>query len=219
MERKATEKKGRNMRRKMFLGVLLSVSLALLVAAQGRGPGAGAQRGGAAGSQPGQGGPEGGQRSGQAGAGKQGTLDQKLERIHATDQQRAQLKDCVQSADQVRERARQMAAAAKGESANSEEFRRRHEQLRQEIQIMQQERDRFMNGLTEEQRSTLQSRIRAMDRARDRLNDRLRLLNDEMGKPEPDRKRIRDHVTGVETAAREWQKQLREVSSEMGVRP
>jgi hypothetical protein len=58
-----------------------------------------------------------------------------------------------------------------------------------------------------------------MDQARDRLNDRLRLLNDEMAKPEPDPKRIRDHAAGVETAAKEWQKQLRETSSEMDVRP
>jgi hypothetical protein len=75
---------------------------------------------------------------------------------------------------------------------------------------LQQDRDRFVNGLTGEQRSKLHSRVRAMDQTRDCLNDRIRLLNYEMAKPEPDRKRIRAHAAGVETAAREWQKQFHE---------
>lgn len=84
---------------------------------------------------------------------------------------------------------------------------------------MQQEHDRFMNGLSDEQRAGMQGRTRSMDQARDRLNNRVQQLDDELAKPEPDRKRMREHATEVEKAMKEWQKQYRNMGSDMGIEP
>jgi chromosome segregation ATPase len=84
---------------------------------------------------------------------------------------------------------------------------------------MQQDRDRLILSLREEQRQPLQERIRKMDLARDRLNERIRLLDTEMAKPEPDRKRLRDQAKDVEKATNEYQKRLRETAKDMGVEP
>jgi len=82
---------------------------------------------------------------------------------------------------------------------------------------MQQEHDRFMNGLSDEQRAGMQDRIRSMDRSRDRLNNRLQQLDGELAKAEPDRKRIREHATELDKAMKEWQKQYRNMGSDMGI--
>jgi chromosome segregation ATPase len=74
-----------------------------------------------------------------------------------------------------------------------------------------------MFSLREEQREPLQDRIRKMDLARDRLKEQIGLLDTEMAKPEPDRKRVRDRAKDVEKATNEYQKRLRETAKDMGV--
>jgi chromosome segregation ATPase len=211
------------MKSNLLLTTLISITFTLPLAAQGRGQGGGggAQRGGgqpAPSGQPtpsGQRGPsDAGQRGQQSGAGQQQTRE---ERIRATEQQRSQYETCTQSGNRVSDRARTMAQAAKSGGANKAEFQRLHEQLQQEIRTMQQDRDRFMNSLSQQQRTELQDRIRKMDQARDRLNDRTRLLDSEMAKPDPDQKRIRSYAQDVEKATKEYQKQLAETAREMGV--
>jgi hypothetical protein len=110
-----------------------------------------------------------------------------------------------------------MAQAARTQGANNGEFLRLHDQLRQEIRAMQQDRDRFMSSLTDEQRQMLQARIRRLDQSRDRLNERIRLLDEEIVKPDPDQKRLRDGSRDIEKAANEYQKRLRETARDMGV--
>jgi chromosome segregation ATPase len=110
-----------------------------------------------------------------------------------------------------------MAQAAQGGGANNTEFRRLHEQLQQEIRTMQQDRDRFMNALTQQQRTELQDHIRKMDQTRDRLNDRVRLLDSEIAKSDPEQKRLRSYAKDVDKAATEYQKRLQETAREMGM--
>jgi len=76
-----------------------------------------------------------------------------------------------------------------------------------------------MNGLSDEQRAGMQDRIRQMDQSRDRLNNRMQQLDDELAKPSPDHQRIREHATEVEKAMKEWQKQNRNMGSDMGIQP
>ncbi len=209
-----------NKRAVTFAAALL-LAAAPVVVAQGHGQGGGGQRQRPPSGQQGQR-PDMSQRGGQQGQGQgqqQGTRDQQRQRIHATDQQRGQYENCTQSADRVRTQARKMADAAKGGGANNAEFRQQHQQLRQEIRTMQQENDRFMNGLSDEQRAGMQDRIRNMDQARDRVNNRMQQLDDELAKPEPDRKRIREHATEMDKAMKEWQKQYRNMGSDMSIQP
>jgi hypothetical protein len=153
----------------------------------------------------------------QPGGGQQDTHAEQRERIRATEQQRVQVENCTKSENQVRQRAREMAEAAKRGGVNNQDFIRLHEQLRQEMRTMQQERDRFMTSLSEEQGSVLQDRIRKMDQSRDRLNDQVRLLEAEMAKPNPDPKRISNYSHDLDKAMNEWQKRFRETTRDMGV--
>jgi chromosome segregation ATPase len=205
-------------KRALIFAAALLLAAAPVVVAQGRGgKGGGGQHQGQPSGQQGQQ-PDMGQRGGQQGQGQQqGTGAQQRQQIHATNQQRGQYENCTQSSDRVRTQAHKMADAAKGGGANNAEFREQHQQLRNEIRTMQQENERFMNGLSDEQRAGMQDRTRSMDQARDRLNNRMQQLDEEIAKPEPDRKRIGAHVTEVEKAMKEWQKQYRNMGSDMGI--
>jgi len=203
----------------LALAVVVLLAASPVLYAQ-RGGGGGGQRGGGGGMQ-GQrpttvGQPQGGQQ-GQGQGQQQGTRDQQRQRIHATDQQRGQYNTCTQSAVRVRTQARDMAKAAKGGGVNNEQFRQEHAQLRNEIQTMQQEHDRFAQGLSEDQRASLQDRIRKMDQARDRVHTQSQQMDQEMTQANPDAKRIATQAREMEKAMKEWQKQYRGLGSEIGV--
>lgn len=159
--------------------------------------------------------PRGGQQ-GQVGA-QTGTRDQQRQRIHATDQQQDQYRTSTQAADRVRTQARDMAKAAKSGGANNEQFRQQHAQLRNDIQTMQQEHDRFAQGLSEEQRVAVQDRIRRMDQARDRIHTQSQQMDQEMSQANPDAQRIATRAREMEKAMKEWQKQYRSLGSEISI--
>jgi chromosome segregation ATPase len=112
-----------------------------------------------------------------------------------------------------------MAEAAKGGGANNPEFREQHQRLREEIRTMQQEHDRFMQALSEEQRAAMQDRIRKMDQARERLHTQLQGMDQELNQANPDPKRLETQTREMERATREWQKQYRSMGSDMGISP
>lgn len=202
----------------LALAAIVSLAASPVLYAQ-RGGGGGGQRGGAGGGQ-GQrptttGRPQGGQQ-GQVGA-QTGTRDQQRQRIHATDQQGNQYRTSTQAADRVRTQARDMAKAAKGGGVKNEEFRQQHAQLRNDIQTMQQDHDRFAQGLSEEQRAAVQDRIRRMDQARDRLHTQSQQMDQEMSRANPDAQHIATQAREMEKAMKEWQKQYRSLGSEIGI--
>jgi hypothetical protein len=82
---------------------------------------------------------------------------------------------------------------------------------------MQQEHDRFMQGLSDEQRAVLQDRIRKMDQARDRIHMQSQEMVQEMSQASPDRQRIATQAREMERAIKDWQKQYRGLGSDMGI--
>jgi chromosome segregation ATPase len=144
----------------------------------------------------------------------QRTQDQTRGLIHATDQQRDQLKACDQSAGQVRKQARALAAVAKSGGANNGDFMRQRDQLHEQIQAMQRDHQQFVSGLTSSQQASLADRIRAMDRDREQINSRIRQLDAELAKPDPQRKRIEEHAREIEKAMKDWQQQYRRTQSD-----
>jgi len=212
-------KRSMTMKREFLaLAAIVSLTASPVLYAQ-RGGGGGGQRGGGGGMQ-GQGptttGQQRGAQQGQGGA-QMGTRDQQRQRIHATDQQQDQYRTSTQAADRVRTQARDMAKAAKGGGVNNEEFRQQHTQLRNEIQTMQQEHDRFAQGLSEDQRASLQDRIRRMDQARDRVHTQSQQMDQEMTQANPDGKRVATQAREMEKAMNEWQKQYRNVASDLSI--
>jgi chromosome segregation ATPase len=145
----------------------------------------------------------------------QGAQDRTQVRIHATDQQRDQLKTCDLTADRIRTQARTLADAAKGSGANSAEFLRQRDQLRDQVRTMEQEHERLLNGLGAGQRTALEERLREMTRERQRLNTQLQSMNQELQNANPNRARIAEHAGAIEQAMNEWQKQSRAMQAQM----
>ncbi len=200
----------------LLAAIFLFFATSNLVQAQGRG--GGQSKGGTttAGQQGrGQGGNQGqmGSQKGQKG----GAQDRK--QVQATDLQRDQLRTCTSSADRIRQQARDMANAASGAGFKAEQARQQRDQLREQIQTMQQEHNRLIQGLSQEQKAQLQERIRLIDQQYDRAHNQLQAMDQELGQANPSGKHISQQAREIERAMNEWQKQYRNMSSEMGVKP
>lgn len=200
--------------RTLALAAILALSIAPALWAQGRGGGQG--RGGQQ---------EGRPQSGQQRGGQQGqrgehprTHEHQRKRMHTTEQQRRQYHTCTRSAERVRTQAREMAQAARGGGFNKQEFRQQHQQLQNAIQNMQEEHNRFVQGLTEEQKGDMQERIRKMEQSRERVREHLQQMDQELEQDNPNRKHIAEHAREMEKAVKEWQKQYRHMGSDMGIK-
>jgi hypothetical protein len=135
--------------------------------------------------------------------------------IHSVDRQRDQLKICTQSAEQVRTRARNMEESAGKAGFNTGQARRECTQLRKEIQVMTREHERFMQGLSDEQKTRFQNRISNMDQSRNRVMTSMQEMDNELNKntdPHPDR--VAGHAKAMHQAMHEWQKEYRYLESE-----
>lgn len=178
------------------------------LAAQGRGGGGPGRQ---AGSGPGQRGTAAGQQAGQ----------QDRQRIHMDttqrDQQRQRVRDCELAADQVRSQARTMARDAR-KGFDPAKAARERDQLHQNVQTMLQRHDQVLQGLTDPQRDRLRDRIHPLDQSRDRLQIRLREMDEELARSDPDGNRFTGRVRAVEDAARDWQARYRELARSMGLR-
>lgn len=112
-----------------------------------------------------------------------------------------------------------MAQAAKGAGFNSAELRQQHAQLHNQIRAMQEEHHRFMQGLREEQRAAMREHMREMERAQERVQTRLREMDEELKRPNPDRKRIAAQARKLEQAMNQCQEQYRKMGSDMDIQP
>lgn len=193
------------MKRKIFI---LGAALLLLVtvsAAQRRG------NAGMAGSQSGQHGATGKQGQRQMGSGL-GTRDEQRLRIHATDQQRQQLRDCTKSADRIRTRAREITRQFRNASVTPAQAMQWREQLRNDLQAMNENYELFMNDLSEEQQLAAQQTIEQIEQSRTQLLEFAELLDNELIAPELQHDRIRDQAQDTERAADQLKKHQTELA-------
>lgn len=194
----------------------LSITLVVLLLATPTAYGQGGSRG--AGGHDG-GGHRGGERSSQMGQQRTevGSKMHQRERIHATKEQHSQYRTCVQSAERVSSRARQMTQVAKGKAFNREQAQQYLEQLRNEIQMMEQNHQQFVEGLSEEQSAQIRERVRKMDKARERLNAHLHTIDQQLNQGEFNGKGVAKQAGEIEKAMKEWNKQYQKVGSDLGV--
>lgn len=205
------------MKTKVFLTAAILTLTLPPVWAQGHG---GGQHGGQGRPPQGQG---QGQQQGMGGDAGRGTMDrdrtQDRQRVHATDQQRDQLRSCDQSMDRVRTRARDMAKTAGGGNFSADQTRQHRDQLREQLRTMEQEHGQLMNGLNADQKQALEVRHRQMEQIHERMNARLQKMDKELGEATPNGKRVAEHARAVEREMKQLQKHNREMQSEMGVKP
>jgi hypothetical protein len=144
-----------------------------------------------------------------------GTAQRDQKQIHATTQQRNQIRSCDQAAEQIRQRARTLARTAQGTGVQAGTIREQAMQLRQQFRTMQEAHSRLLESLDAEQRILLQEHIRNMEQIRERAGMQLSTIETESARSDPDRKRIAEQARELEQYMKEWQKQYREMNRRM----
>ncbi len=190
--------------------ILFSLLLLSLPAAfpQGRGGGKGQGSGRGQGQGQQMGGNQGQGQPGMQGGNSQ--MDRK--RIHATQQQRDQIRGCDRLADGIRKQARKMAQTS-GNKFNADVANQQQSQIREQLRSMEQEHERLMNGLDAAQQQAWQEQIRNMNQSRQKLNLQQQQMDDEL-KGNRDPARIAARAKEMERTMETWRNQYRVLSSQ-----
>jgi hypothetical protein len=159
-----------------------------------------------------------GRRGRQAQGQSQGTMpsgsgQMERKRIHATSQQRDQIRSCDRLADGIRKQARKMAQSS-GNNFNPDEAIRQQSQIRDQIRSMEQEHERLVNSLDATQQQAWQERIRNMSQSRDRLNLQQQQMETAL-KGSPSTKSISEHAREMERTVNNWRAEYSALSTEM----
>ncbi len=197
----------------LFLAALLGMFSVPTLWAQGHG--AGGMQGGQ--RQQGMSGMQRGQNQSPGMGAQLGQQNRQRMRVHATQQQQQQYRTCTQSMERVRSRIREMARLSKSQPLNREQAQQLHQQLRNELQTMQQQREQLMTGLDQEQKAAVQNRAQQMNQAQMDLDSFSEALGFELNQVDPNRDKVREQVRNLERSSKQLQQQQREVAEEAGI--
>lgn len=140
---------------------------------------------------------------------------QRKMKIMATNEQRTQLRDCLGATERLRTLAADMRKPAQlSEPESLKAHQRWNEELRQ---AMQNHHQAFVEGLNPDQQAALKDRLRKMDKTWSELSSRFEVMDRDLAEATPDAKRLSDHAKELEKSLKKWQKQHRELGSEMGI--
>lgn len=140
---------------------------------------------------------------------------QKKMRIQATSEQRAQLRTCLE----LSERLRTMAATMKKPAGLSEsEAAPVSKQWRNSLlQVMHQSHQDFLESLSVDQQTALKGRLKRLEQVTSELNSRFETVDRDLATPVPNARRVADHAKELEKSLKKWQKQHREIGTEIGI--
>lgn len=197
-------------------GKLLVMSLALLLAASAFG-----QRRGSGGMQGNQSG-RGAQSMGNRGTGQQMQTQNQMRdrqrlRLHTTDQQMQQSRTCTQSMDRVRTRLRTMSRISKTQPISSTQASQWREQLRNDVQTMNQEQTNLMNGLSPEQQEAVKNRSQQMQTTREQFQQMSEALDTELTLEAPDPVKVRQQAREMESAMNKIRTQQQQFNNDLGI--
>jgi hypothetical protein len=175
-----------------------------------------AQRGGA-----GRGGGASAQRGPQSSVGQQGGAaeqqrglsDQQRRRIRATDPQREQYRATLQSARQLRTRAGEMARRARAAERNLAEYRALYATFQRELLLMQQEHEKLVSGLSEEQRAATRQTDREIEADLEELDLWAEVMDEELKTSDPDPKLVSQKAHRIGNSAEKLEKDYRALDS------
>ena len=144
-------------------------------------------------------------------------LSANWQRIRATDKQRGQYRSLAQAMNRVRTRAREMAHVAKKGGGGHELFRAQYVELRDEVGLMQEQQEDFVDELSEEQQAATEARVKEMAKDLDELNVWMEAMDEELKQTEPDAKKLEKQARDVEMAAKKWQADSRRLASDLSI--
>ncbi len=140
---------------------------------------------------------------------------QRKMKILATDQQHTLLRTCLE----LSERLRMLAAGMKNPANLSESDRSKVREQWSELlrKAMQGDHQAFLDSLNADQQAALKGRLHKMDRTWSELSSRFETMDRDLAEAAPDPKRLSDHAKDLEKSLKNWQKQHRELGTEMGI--
>lgn len=130
--------------------------------------------------------------------------------------QGSQLRACDGSAEQARDRARDLAHAAQRGSFDAATARTQRDRIHRQVDGMLAGYEQFRGSLASDLAARLGDRQRDLDRARDHLREHLTSLDAAVDAANPDRSRVAEQAREVARATREWQRQMRGIAGEAG---
>jgi hypothetical protein len=142
-----------------------------------------------------------------------GMSEQQRQRIRANDAQREQYRITKETTSRVRTRAHEMLRLAKAAKLNLAECRSVYASLQNEIQLMQQEHEQLIVGLSEEQKAATRATDKEIDADLKELDVWAEAMDEELKESSPDPKQVRLQARAIEKSAKELEKKYRRLDS------
>ncbi len=97
---------------------------------------------------------------------------------------------------------------------NADEARRQRDQIRTQLQAMEQEHERLMNGLDPNQQQAIREQIQNMNRLQQATRSEFQRMNSEMEQANPDAARVKERAREMEQAMKDWSKEYQALHSQ-----
>lgn len=142
-------------------------------------------------------------------------VDLQGKRMRATDEQRTQLRTCLE----LSERFRMLAADMMKPAGLSEaEWATAGEQSSGLLrQAMQRSHESFVKNLNADQQAAWNHRLRRIGKTWSELTSHFETMDRDLAVAAPDAKRLAIHAKELQKILKKWQKQHRELGSEIGI--
>jgi len=148
-----------------------------------------------------------------------GQSAQEEERLRLRGREQDRFEGCAESADCARVQAGELRQLARGKDFNRTEAQRQQDRLREHIQSMEKEHERFLAGLNEQQRTAAQLEIRELEQLRQEIATQLDSIDQALRASQPQAKRIALEVRELEKSLIHWQLVHRTLGREFGITP
>ena len=182
------------------------VILSVTVVAQSRGGGGG----GAGGMRPGQ-----GQQRGYGQGMGMGTGPGNSTQSQARTAQQDRYRECSQATSRLRQTLRKLSRLQTGVALSADQARRYREQLRQQLQLLLQERTDWLNAFTEEQTTEAQPEIASSANEVQKLQDLVDIMDLELGEESANTEKVRENAAKAEAAVQRVEQEQGKVETKI----
>lgn len=137
--------------------------------------------------------------------------------IKATPEQQRRVRECIKSTQHIRNLCNGVERLMKRSRMLGDPFRRKIEQVMNETVMMQNDHEKFLDSLSEDQEKHFESRIESMDKINEKINGILEKMNEQLEKRKMQRSIIASHTEDIGFAMDDWQGHYRNIAVDMSI--
>lgn len=146
-------------------------------------------------------------------------MQQRRRQMHTTDLQEHKYRACSQSMNRVRNRLHQMSKHSGTQSLDLAQLEQLQDQLSNDIQDVEQQLDDLITSLNDDQKSADHNQIQDLMRSTKNLQAISDQLGYELDRENADSQKVREQIRKTDGAAKQVQKQERELAESIGIEP